>query len=301
MIKLKTLNIPADILLRLCEIDEFKGLWNGLDDHTTGLNLIGEVAAHGAQFKTVLEPLQKYDLSPQIVQTLHMAVCKDTGKGKFKTAANTVKIEHNGKIIGELETAQPEETLPLLTKLLEWTNQNIDDRHSHPLLVIAIFSTIFLQIGPFSSQNQKLLKLLIALLMLKSGYRYAPFASFDEIMNRRAHQIFEAMTDLQNGLNSGKPDWSNWIRCFLDVLIDQKNQLYTALYDQNASNTIGNMPDLSIAILDFIGQNKRVTMREIMKHTRGKRSTIKLRLQELLESDRIIRHGAGRSVWYSLI
>lgn len=301
MIKLKTLIIPADIVLKLCEIDEFKGLWNGLDDYTTGLNLIGEVAAHGAQFKTVLEPLQRYDLSPQIVQTLHMAVSKDTGKGVFKTTPNTITIRKGNKPIGELETSSPEDAPILLGKLLDWTNQNLADTQNHPLLVIAIFSTIFLQIAPFSSNNQKLLKLLIALLMLKAGYRYAPFSSFDDSMNKRANQILAALTTLQSDLNEGKPDWSGWIRCFLDVIIDQKEQLHAALYGKEAPETLGDMPELSLSILEFIGQNKRVTMREIMKHTRGKRSTIKLRLQELLETARIKRHGAGRSVWYSLV
>ena len=299
MIRLKTLIIKSDILLRLCEIDEFKGLWNGLDTHTTGLNLISDVAAHGTQFKTILEPLQKHDLSPKIVQTLHMSLCKDTDRGQFKTENNTLAFTQDGEEIGALETSSPEDAPILLEKLLDWTNKNLADKTTHPLLTIGIFAAIFLQIAPFQHHNQKLVKRLITLLMLKSGYAYAPFATLDSSMNQRAFQLYEALIDHQNSLQASTPEWSPWIRGFLDILIDQKDTLKNAL--QNKSGEVADMPALSIAIMDVVAGNKRTTMRDIMKQTKGKRSTIKLRLQELLDSNRIKRHGAGRSVWYSLI
>jgi Fic family protein len=228
-----------------------------------------------------------------------MTLCKDADRGQFKTAQNTLTFEQNGMEIGTLETTPPEDTSILIQKLLEWTHKNLHQKTSHPLLIIGLFTAIFLQIAPFTNHNRKLVILLINVLMLKSGYRYVPFASLDESMEARTFQMYEALIDHQNSLEAGAPEWSAWIKCFLDILIDQKNTLLATL-GQN-TNTISEMPALSIAIMDVVAAQKRTTMRDIMRQTKGRRSTIKLRLQELIDKNYIKRHGAGRSVWYSLV
>jgi DNA-binding IclR family transcriptional regulator len=44
-----------------------------------------------------------------------------------------------------------------------------------------------------------------------------------------------------------------------------------------------------------------MSMKEIERLTRGKRSTLKLRLKELVEQGYLMRHGQARSTWYSRI
>ena len=60
MIGLNAIAITPDILRLISGIDEFKGLWTALDRHTTGLQLLGDVADYGANFKRVLGPLQEH-------------------------------------------------------------------------------------------------------------------------------------------------------------------------------------------------------------------------------------------------
>lgn len=301
MIRLNSLKITPDILTRIGKIDEFKGLWNGLDDHTTGLNLIGDVAEHGTKFKKILEPLKNYDLTIAIVKTLHMSISRAEDRGQIKTEANTLPIKNATATIGELETSDPEDTEALLIKLLDWTNKSLNAADHHPLTTIAVFTAIFLQIAPFRIENIKLAKLLVTLLLLKSDYRYAPFASLDDAANSNAENLLKSLGENQASLEAGQPDWHSWLICFFDILIDHKTILYNNIYGDEKADTLANMPSLSIAIIECVRANKRTTMKQIMQETRGKRATIKLRLKELTDTNRLKRHGAGRGVWYSLI
>jgi len=57
-----------------------------------------------------------------------------------------------------------------MTELITWFNQPNDDRRLHPLLVIGIFTVVFLEIHPFQDGNGRLSRILTTLLLLRAGY-----------------------------------------------------------------------------------------------------------------------------------
>ena len=59
MLGTNTIRITPPLLRQICDIDEFKGLWRGLDNHTTGLHMLGDVVDYGESFKQILVPLQE--------------------------------------------------------------------------------------------------------------------------------------------------------------------------------------------------------------------------------------------------
>ena len=77
MLGIESINFSREMLIKLCEIDEFKGLWSGLERHTTALNMLGEFADYGANFARVLEPLKDQTITVQMIQVLHKTLCKD--------------------------------------------------------------------------------------------------------------------------------------------------------------------------------------------------------------------------------
>lgn len=300
MIGLHTLHIKPALLHQLGKIDEFKGFWSGLDDHTTGLNLLGDVASHGVKLRAMLAPLQNKHFNKALLCGLHSIFEPGPAAGQLKTSDNMVEFRVGENIVGELETATPDDAALLFEKLLAWVDEALLSDEFHPLLVIAVFTSVFLQIAPFQDGNLRLSRFLIILLMLKSGYRYAPFSSLDHIFNEHTEEIYHALEQNQTSLEDGTPDWHGWLTCFVKVLSEHKDYLADQLESGTKAEDIADMPALSIAILETLRANKRMTMKQIMKQTRGCRSTIKLRLAELLDSGQIIRHGAGRGVWYGL-
>jgi len=305
MIGLQSLHIKPALLRKYGAIDSLNGYWNGLDDYTTGLNLLGDVASHGHRLKAMLGPLQNKALTIDIICGLHKAFGgAGEGAGQLKTQDNTLTFTHDGVQLGALDTAAPADVQPLLSKLLTWADEALLSDDYHPLLIIAVFSAIFLQIAPFASGNQRLVRFLMMLLMLKAGYRYAPFASLEDAFDAHAAHVYEALQAQQQSIEDGAPDWQAWLTCFADVLLAQIAPLKAQLQGQETSEQIlatTDMPELSIKLLDVIRTHKRATMKELIAGTQGRRSTIKLRMQELVHDGLVKRHGAGRGVWYSLV
>jgi DNA-binding Lrp family transcriptional regulator len=60
------------------------------------------------------------------------------------------------------------------------------------------------------------------------------------------------------------------------------------------------LPTLSGKIMKLFEDNQRLQMTQILKMTRAKRSTLKLRLHELVDAGYLKRYGQARSTWYSL-
>ncbi len=299
MLGINTIQITPDILKLVSEIDEFKGLWTGLEKHTTGLQLLGDVADYGAQFQRVLGPLKEQDLSPQMIRILHAMQIKEKGESPFKNTATPLSIKNGNQIAGAIDTAAPEDVEPLLAKLCHWVNESLEQEALHPLLVASVFTSVFLQIAPFESSNIQVVRFLIILILLKSGYTYTPYASLASLTDEYAEAFYKALKSNQDSLAIGKPDWSEWLSFFLTLLKQQKNILYERLHTKE--DELSNLPVLSARIMALFKDHKRLQMKQIVKLTNGRRATIKLRLSELLDAGYLHRRGQGRGTWYSLV
>ena len=299
MLGINAIKITPAVLRQVSDIDEFKGLWQGLDRHTTGLQLLGDVADYGANFKQVLGPLEEQPISINIIQLINATQIGAEGACPLKAVPNQLPISRGEKVFGTLDTGEPAQVEPLLKKLCEWTNEGLQDESLHPLLVMAVFTSVFLQLSPFETGNLRTVRFLIMLMMMKAGYTYAPYASLAAIMDERAEVVYESLKHNQDSLEAGTPDWSAWLRCFLMLLQDQKQTLYERLYAKETE--LRGLSALSSKIMTLFKEHKRLQMKEIIKLTNGRRATIKLRLQELVEGGYLIRHGAGRGTWYALV
>lgn len=303
MLGIETIRITPGILLQLCAIDEFKGLWNGLDKHSTGLNLLGDVAGFGANFRRVLGPLREQDITPEMIRVLHGAqTAADSGKqgaSPWRQSAEKLSIGNGDEVAGVLGTAAPEDIETLMKKLAAWLNASLHKREWHPLVIIAVFTAVFLQINPFEKDSMKTARMLAGLLMLKEGYNYAPYMPLDKIMNARARAVFEALRRNQESLEDGKPDWSAWLFCFFAMLQEQKDTLHERLTAK--AKDLSHLPTLSARVMKLFEEHQRLQMKQIIRLANARRSTVKLRLGELVEGGYLKRHGAARSTWYSLV
>ena len=298
MLGINAIKITPDILSQVAEIDEFKGLWTGLDKHTTGLHLLGDIADYGAQFERVLGPLKEQYISPQMVRILHAMQVGAKGESAYKDSAVPLSIPNKNSAVGALDTAEPSDVDPLLSKLCGWVNEALKG-DLHPLLVAAVFVSVFLQISPFEEANLRTVRFLLILILLKAGYTYTPYVSLAPIMDKDGEAFYRALNHNQDSLEAGQPDWSQWLLFFLGVLKAQKDELYMRLYE--SKDDLSNLPALSARIMALFKEHERLQMKQIIKLTRGRRATIKLRLSELLEAGYLKRHGAGRGTWYSLV
>ncbi|MCK5284937.1 MAG: Fic family protein [Alphaproteobacteria bacterium] len=299
MLGIETIKITPEILIQACEIDEFKGIWSALETYTTGLQVLSEVAEFGKNFQRTLIPLKEQDLTVKIICELHKFQIKNNTAGAYKITSNQLSIMKEDGTFGLLDTATPEDVAPLMNKLIIWLNDSLKHKSMHPLITIAVFTSVFLQISPFTDGNMRIACFLSMLLLFKNGYVYAPYVPLDRIVNKHGDFVFKTLKHNQESLETGQPDWSKWLDCFLTLLQEQAGTLRTRLNTKNQE--MSNLPTLSAKILTLFEQHERLQMKQIIKLTNGQRSTIKLRLQELINDEYLRRHGQARSTWYSLV
>ena len=113
--------------------------------------------------------------------------------GAYKTLPNHVEaIGADGEILGIVfETATPFDTPRLMGELVDWTRHELSRGTLHPLIVIAVFVVVFLEIHPFQDGNGRLSRILTTLLLLRAGYTHVPYGSLESIIegNKEAYYL----------------------------------------------------------------------------------------------------------------
>lgn len=114
----------------------------------------------------------------------------DHHKGGYKRISNRVERSGvDGTKTPIFETTPPGiATQNAMAELVDWYN---NDSSTHPLSRAATFVYEFLSIHPFEDGNGRLGRLLAAVLLLKSGYVWIGYVSFEhEIEHRKKEYLF---------------------------------------------------------------------------------------------------------------
>lgn len=263
-----------------------------------------EVAGYAEVMELVFSHADEIPLSVNHIKQLHRDLLKYSHKderhrGEYKTLPNHVSaFDSDGKEIGVVfETATPFETPRLMNDLVMWTVDSLEQKALHPLLIIAIFIVVFLEIHPFQDGNGRLSRILTTLLLLKTGYAYVPFSSMESVIEQNKENYYLALRKTQGTIRSDYPDWQPWIEFFLNTLQKQKQRLQVKLERERI--IVSKLPELSIQILELAKSQGRVTNAMVSDATGKSRNTIKQHLRSLVESNYLNQHGTGKGTWYS--
>lgn len=264
-----------------------------------------EVAGYASVMETVFENANDIPLTVNYIQQLHGQLLQYSEKdvrhrGQYKTLSNSVEAfnAEGGSVGVVFQTATPFDTPRLMDELIAWTNTSLDDKSLHPLLIIAIFTVVFLEIHPFQDGNGRLSRILTTLLLLKSGYAYVPYSSLESVIEANKEGYYLALRQTQGTIRMEAPDWQPWVIFFLEALNKQKEKLDAKIKRERL--ILGDLPELSVQILEIAREHGRVTISDIEATTGVSRGTIKDHVKSLYKNGHLERHGAGRGTWYSL-
>lgn len=264
-----------------------------------------EVAGYAAVMETVFESFDAIDLTENHIRQFHRDLLQFTEKdarhrGAYKTLPNhLVAFGPDGSNLGTVfETATPFDTPRRMSALVAWTRTQDFVGTLHPLVIIAVFGVVFLEIHPFQDGNGRLSRILTTLLLLRAGYSYVPYGSLESIIEASKDSYYLALRQTQGTLKSQRPNWQPWLLFFLKALQRQKAHLMTKLEREHL--VFGALPGLSVQLLDLCRGHGRLTVAEASKLTGANRNTVKDHLGRLTKAGHLVRHGAGRGTWYAL-
>ncbi len=282
---------------------EVDTLLSGLDTHALASRDEEEVVGYAETIERIFDDWEHISLTENHIRQLHRDLLKHSSKderhrGQYKTQPNHLEaFGPDGESVGIVfETASPFDTPRLMVELVDWTRTHIDSRDLHPLITIALFVVVFLEIHPFRDGNGRLSRILTTLLLLRAGYAYVPYSSLEHIVEQDREAYYRALRQTQGTIRTDAPDWQPWLEFFLSSLQRQKDGLAKKMERERL--VLGKLPDLSVQILELCRQHGRVTVAEAARATGASRNTIKDHLRALARDGHIEKVGAGRGTWY---
>jgi Fic family protein len=264
-----------------------------------------EVAGYAELMELVFSAWQSIPFNENHIKQLHQTLLRHSEKdarhrGQYKTNTNSVAaFDENGVQIGIVfETASPFDTPRLMAELVAWTAQERDKAHLHPLLIIAIFTVVFLEIHPFQDGNGRLSRVLTTLLLMQAGYAYVPYSSLESVIEANKEAYYLALRQTQGTLRTEAPNWQPWLMFFLRSLSEQVRRLGKKV--EREKIVLAALPQLQLQIVEFAREHGRVTIGNAIALTGASRNTLKQHLRSLVERGHLTQQGGGRGVWYEL-
>jgi Fic family protein len=264
-----------------------------------------EVAGYAEAMELVFRSWDDIAITENHIKQLHRDLLVHSEKderhrGNYKTGPNNVvAFDESGQQIGIVfETATPFDTPRLMTELVTWFAEATEEKRLHPLLVITIFTVVFLAIHPFQDGNGRLSRILTTLMLLRAGYAYVPYSSLESVIEQSKEGYYLALRQTQGTIRTDNPNWEPWLLFFLRALQQQKQRLAKKIEREKLA--VSSLPEHSVRILDHAREHGRVSIGEMVKLTGVSRNTLKEHFRQLVDKGYLSKQGGGRSTWYVL-
>jgi Fic family protein len=292
---------------------EVEALLRGIKTYSFRSRDEQEVGGYAELMEMIFASYEDIPLTENHIKQLHSILLKystkdDRHRGEYKKFANSVEaFGPDGKSKGVIfHTATPFDTPELMKDLVEWTNTQVTHKELHPLLVVAVFVVVFLHIHPFQDGNGRLSRALTTLLLLRLGYSYVPYSSFERIIEENKEAYYLALRRGQAELEEAdaktksktKPGGLfDWFKFFLKSMQKQKVALEAKMKDELAATKL---PRLSLQIVELIKSRGETSLGEAAAVLGANRNTIKVHFKNLVNNGRLEKVGVGRGMRYRM-
>lgn len=258
-----------------------------------------EVAGYFEVLDLISESYEGIDITENSLKNLHNRLLKYSDKdkwhkGNYKQLSNNVEaIFPDGSKQIVFETAKPGiETEDAMLALIQWYN---NDKETHPLVKTAVFCYEFVSIHPFQDGNGRLSRLLSSLLLIKLGYKWIQYVSFEHEIENRKVEYYQELRKCQ-AQRPGE-EITTWLYFFFDALINVQNQLIAKL---NTEGIESSLSPKEKSILVFITDHPGTKSGEIATKLKIPNPTVKKILSELVNKKLIEKYGSGPGTNYGI-
>ncbi|MEZ4842957.1 MAG: Fic family protein [Bacteroidia bacterium] len=258
-----------------------------------------EVVGYFETLDLISESYEDIVISENSLKNLHNILLKyskkdEWHKGDYKQHSNAVeaKLPDGTQQIIFQTTEAGFPTQDAMRMLIDWY---INDHKTHSLVKCALFAYEFVSIHPFQDGNGRLSRLLSTLLLLKHGYKWIQYVSFEHEIESRKTEYYRVLRSCQ--AKRPNEDVTEWIRFFFDALGNIQKELMIKLETKGVETRLSPREK---SILTFIENNAGCKSGDIAKRLGIPNPTVKRILPELIEKNLIEKFGTGPGTNYSI-
>jgi Fic family protein len=251
-----------------------------------------EVVGYFEAFDIISESFKNIQITESGLKNLHSILLKyskkdEWHKGNYKQHSNAVEAKYpdGTKQVIFQTTEAGFATEDAMRNLVNWY---IDDKITHPLVKCALFTYEFLSIHPFQDGNGRLSRLVSALLLLKHGYNWIQYVSFEHEIENRKREYYRVLRSCQaQRPNENVSDWGNF---FFEALKNIQEQLLQKLEQSGVEMQLSPREK---SIITFIGNNPGCKSSDIAGKLGIPSPTVKRILPDLIEKNLIEKTRSG--------
>lgn len=258
-----------------------------------------EVVGYFETMDLISESFNEIEITENNLKNLHNVLMKHNEKdqwhkGNYKQHSNAVEANFpdGSKQIIFQTTEAGFATEDAMRNLVEWFQS---DTLTHPLVKCALFTYEFLSIHPFQDGNGRLSRLISSLLLLKSGYNWIQYVSFEHEIEHRKTEYYRTLRNCQ--AQRPNENISEWSIFFFDALKNIQEQLMQKLEE---SGTEMQLTPREKAIITFVGTRPGCSSGDIATQLGIPNPTVKRILSDLVEQEFLEKHGVGRGTNYTI-
>ncbi len=258
-----------------------------------------EVVGYFETLDLITESFEGIEITENSIKNLHNILLKyskkdEWHKGDYKQHSNAVEAKFpDGSTQIIFETTQP--GFPTQDAMRQLTNWYTQDKATHPLVKSALFTYDFVSIHPFQDGNGRLSRLLSTLLLMKHGYKWIQYVSFEHEIENRKTEYYSMLRSCQ--AQRPNEDVTTWIRFFLDALANIQDQLMKKLDQQGME---ARLAPREKSMITFIENHPGCKSGDIAKKLGIPSPTVKRILPDLIEKKLIEKHGSGPGTNYTV-
>lgn len=280
--------------------NEVDVLLQSLETHGLAERDQQEVAGYYEVMELIGSSYKGIDVTESAIKDLHQLLLKHSSKdvwhrGAYKQHSNRVQAEFaDGRKQVIFETTPPGfQTVDAMQSLIAWYQQ---DATTHPLVKTAVFTYEFLSIHPFQDGNGRLSRLLSMLLMLKQGYSWIEYISFEHEIENRKMEYYNTLRRTQ--AKRPDEDISQWVVFFFSALLHIQELLLQKLQQEGVES--GLSPKERTVLL-MIREHSGITSGGLAAKLSIPNPTIKRLLSTLVKQNLIEKEGVGRGTSYRIM
>jgi Fic family protein len=258
-----------------------------------------EVAGYFDVLDTISESYDSIPITENSIKSLHNQLLKYSEKdawhkGAYKQLSNSVEatLPDGSKQIVFKTTPPGIETEEAMRSLINWYNS---DNETHALVKTSVFCYEFVSIHPFQDGNGRLSRLLSTLLLLKHGYKWIQYVSFEHEIEHRKLAYYRVLRNCQS--QRPNEEINEWIRFFFEALSNIQSQLKAKLETDGSQQRLSPREK---SILIYISDHPGSKSGEISRKLNIPSPTVKRIVTELTSKGLIEKFGSGPGTNYSI-
>ena len=259
-----------------------------------------EIAGYRDVLNTIHANYEYIPIIPSMLLQLHRDLYKFSGEGyggKFKSSDNIIaEVGRNGKKSIRFKPVPAWQTAESINDLCSAFNEIIESENVDSLLLIPMFILDFLCIHPFDDGNGRMSRLLMLLLLYRSGYIVGKYISLEKIIENSKESYYEVLKESSYGWHENENNYEPFGRYTLGIIVSAYREFESRVILVSKVN-VSKSERISEIIKGHIG---KITKSEIMKLCPDiSQTTVQRTLNNLLENGQITKIGGGRYTSYT--